>query len=66
MEPSIRIGTDSGNGTNTNDDDQSQHNRVFNCGRATFVFQETNDMIGEILHRTFLHKERTNVGNSYD
>ena len=61
LESLLGVTANGGNRTDTNDDDQCQHDGIFHSGRATLVLQEIDDMVGEFLHDTFLRKEKTNV-----
>lgn len=52
------IGADRLNRRQTDDDDQGQHNRIFDCGRAIFRYEETLHLQSEILHSSFLQQLR--------
>jgi len=54
LELSRRVGTDRLNGTDTNNNDQCQHDRVLNSGGSVFFFQKVDDLGCEALHRIFL------------
>lgn len=41
----------------TDNDDQSQHNGVLDCGRSIFFLQKANDAICEFLHVSLLEGE---------
>ena len=48
------VGADGADSTQANNDDQSQHNSVFNCCWAVFTLQEITNLSGEILHGDLL------------
>jgi hypothetical protein len=44
------VGADGADSTQANNNDQSQHNSVFNCCWTIFTLQKATDLSGEILH----------------
>lgn len=49
-EGCLGVSTNSLDGTQANNNDQSEHNCIFNCSWAVFRLQETIDLLCEILH----------------
>lgn len=47
---------DAGNSCQANNDNERQHNRVFNCGWSVFALQKTLQLHGEILHGVTLRQ----------
>src|SRR5207237_1115200 len=44
------IGAERGHGRDAHDDDQSEHDGVFDRGRAVFVLQEADQVLTELTH----------------
>lgn len=50
------VGSDRRNCSDADNDDQGQHNRVFNSGWAIFTLQKSLQLQGEILHNTLRNR----------
>ena len=47
----VGVGAQRGDGGDADDDDQGQHDRVLDGGRAVFVLQEVHRELTELTHR---------------
>ncbi len=50
LEQLVGALTNESNTGDTNDNDQSDHDRVFDCRRARFVFEKTLDFLRDDIH----------------
>src|SRR5215212_4808420 len=46
------LGAEGGDGADADDDDEGQHDRVLDGGRAVFGLDELHDALGELTHET--------------
>jgi hypothetical protein len=49
-EGAVSVLADRGDCSDADDDDQSQHNGVFNSGRAVFTLEEGNEFLAQVAH----------------